>query len=235
MEHLQEILDSGTAPAATALLLGLLTAISPCPLATNITAIGYLSRELGTPRRILSNGIFYALGRIAAYTALGTALILLLRAGAGIFSIERAAGRWSELLLPPVMILAGAAMLFGKRLNIHGRGQTRPESEEKRGGGGAFALGALFAMAFCPTSGILYFGVLIPLAASASGGLILPALYALATALPVIAVAWLLAYGANRLGTFYNRLTAIEHAATRIAALLFITTGVIYAATTYFN
>lgn len=235
MEYIQEILGSGTAPAVTAILLGLLTAISPCPLATNITAIGYLSRELGTPRRILRNGLFYALGRIAAYTALGTALILLLRAGAGIFSIERAAGRWSELLLPPVMILAGVAMLLGKRLNIRRSGHVKPDGKDRRGGSGAFALGALFAMAFCPTSGILYFGVLIPLAAGAAEGLVMPAIYALATALPVVAAAWLLAYGANRLGTFYNRLTAIEHAATRIAALLFITTGVIYAATTYFN
>lgn len=235
MEYIQEILGSGTAPAVTAILLGLLTAISPCPLATNITAIGYLSRELSTQRRILRNGIYYALGRIAAYTALGVTLIVLLRAGVGIFSIERAAGRWSELLLPPLLILAGAAMLLGKHLNIRSRRSAGHKCEDKRVGSGAFALGALFAMAFCPTSGILYFGVLIPLAAGAAGGLLLPAIYALATALPVVAAAWLLAYGANRLGTFYNRLTAIEHAVTRIAALLFIITGVIYGATTYFN
>lgn len=233
MEYLHSILDSSTTPAVTALVLGLLTAISPCPLATNIAAVGYLARDVASPRRILLNGILYALGRTVAYTALATALILLLRAGSGVFAIERAAGRWSEILLPPAMILAGLYMLFGSRLRIAPRQKAREGVTARRNGGGAFLIGMLFALAFCPTSGVFYFGMLIPMSAGADAGVALPALFAVATALPVVATAWVLAYGANRLGSFYNRLTAIERWLSRTVAAIFIITGTAYAITTY--
>lgn len=233
MEYLNSILESSTTPAVTALILGLLTAISPCPLATNIAAVGYLARDVASPRRILLNGILYALGRIVAYTALGAALILILRTGAGVFPIERAAGRWSEILLPPAMILAGMYMLFGSRLRLTTGAKSSGVVKAPRNGVGAFLIGMLFAMAFCPTSGVFYFGMLIPMSAAAAQGFALPALFAAATALPVVATAWVLAYGANRLGNLYNRLTAIERWLTRIVAAIFIITGIAYAITTF--
>lgn len=233
MEYLNSILESSTTPAVTALILGLLTAISPCPLATNIAAVGYLASDVASPRRILLNGMLYALGRIVAYTALGAALILILRTGAGVFSIERAAGRWSEILLPPAMILAGMYMLFGSRLKLTTGAKSSGVVKAPRNGVGAFLIGMLFAMAFCPTSGVFYFGMLIPMSAAAAQGFALPALFAAATALPVVATAWVLAYGANRLGNLYNRLTAIERWLTRFVAAIFIITGIAYAITTF--
>ena len=154
METLQNLLDSSTVPALTALLLGLLTAISPCPLATNIAAMGYLAREVGNRRRIFVNGLLYTAGRILAYTLLGAACIALLRSGGSTFAVQRFIGGWTELLVGALLLLTGLFMLFGDRLRLSGFGFTRSGERLKgRGGTGALLLGALFALAFCPTSG----------------------------------------------------------------------------------
>ena len=85
MDWLQTLLDNSTAPALTAFLLGLLTAISPCPLATNIAAIGYISKDIENRNRIFSNGVLYTVGRIIAYTVLGIVLISILKEGGKCF------------------------------------------------------------------------------------------------------------------------------------------------------
>lgn len=229
METLQNLLDSSTVPALTALLLGLLTAISPCPLATNIAAMGYLAREVGNRRRIFVNGLLYTAGRILAYTLLGAACIALLRSGGSTFAVQRFIGGWTELLVGALLLLTGLFMLFGDRLRLPGFGFTRGDERLKgRGGTGALLLGALFALVFCPTSGVLYFGMLIPMAAAETGGYLLPALFALATGIPVVAAAWLLAFGAAGIGRFYNRMQSIRKWLNRAVALLFIATGVYY-------
>ena len=194
MEYLQNLLDGSTVPVVTAFLLGLLTAISPCPLAANITAIGYIGRDITDRSRIFRDGLLYALGRIAAYTLLGAALIAILREGASMFALQKAISRYGEMLLAPALILIGLFMLFGHKLNLPQFGFSGGDRIEKRGGWGALLLGVLFAMAFCPTSGVFYFGMLIPMSAAETGGYLLPAVFALATALPVVAVAWMLAY-----------------------------------------
>lgn len=229
MEMLQNLLDSSTVPAVTALLLGLLTAVSPCPLATNIAAMGYLAREVDNRRRIFINGLLYTLGRIIAYTALGAAAILLLRRSGSTFALQQLLGGWAEPLVGTLLLLAGLFMLFGDRLRLPGLGFTRGGERLKgRGGTGALLLGALFALAFCPTSGVLYFGMLIPMAAAETGGYLLPALFALATGIPVVAAAWLLAFGAAGIGRFYNRMQSIRKWLNRAVALLFIATGIYY-------
>lgn len=229
MELLQNLLDNSTTPAVTALLLGLLTAISPCPLATNIAAMGYLAREVGSRRRVFINGILYTLGRIIAYTALGAATIALLRRGGDSFALQQLIGDWSEPLVGSVLVLVGLFMLFGDRLRLPGLGLARHgERLQSRGGTGALLLGALFALAFCPTSGVLYFGMLIPMAAAETGGYLLPALFALATGIPVVAAAWLLAFGAAGIGRFYDRMQSIRKWLNRAVALIFIATGAYY-------
>lgn len=118
MEYLQNLLDSSTVPILTAFLLGLLTAISPCPLATNIAAVGYISKDMANRSRIFSNGLLYTLGRAAAYTMLGAVLITVLREGASVFTIQKAIGKWGEVLIGPALILIGLFMLFGHRFNL---------------------------------------------------------------------------------------------------------------------
>lgn len=143
--------------------------------------------------------------------------------------MQRFIGGWTELLVGALLLLTGLFMLFGDRLRLPGFGFTRGGERLKgRGSTGALLLGALFALAFCPTSGVLYFGMLIPMAAAETGGYLLPALFALATGIPVVAAAWLLAFGAAGIGRFYNRMQSIRKWLNRAVALLFIATGVYY-------
>ena len=85
MEFLQNLVDGSNFPLLTAFLLGLMTAISPCPLATNITATAYLSKDIGDKRRVMFNGVFYTLGRMFTYTVLG----LIFYFGASQFQIAK--------------------------------------------------------------------------------------------------------------------------------------------------
>ena len=205
MEHLQSLLDGSTVPILTAFLLGLLTAVSPCPLATNIAAVGYISKDLENRRRIFFNGLLYTFGRIVAYTLLG------------------------EALIAPALILIGLFMLFGHRFNLPKFGFSgRGEQMGRRGGWGAFLLGVLFSLAFCPTSGIFYFGMLIPMSAAETGGYLLPAVFAVATGLPVVTVAWILAYSVAGIGTFYNRMQTIQKWLAWVVGTLFIAVGIYY-------
>lgn len=164
MEWLNNLLDSSTVPAMTSLILGLMTALSPCPLATNIAAIGYISKDISNRRNIFIKGLLYTLGRTLAYTMLGIALITILRNGASIFSIQDFIARYGEILLGPALLLIGVFMLIGGKMNLPSIGISRNrEGLATKGELGALLLGMLFAMAFCPTSGVLYFGMLIPM------------------------------------------------------------------------
>lgn len=229
MEWLQTLLDSSTTPALTTFLLGLLTAVSPCPLATNIAAIGFIGRNVESRRRIFLNGLLYTLGRIIAYTVLGIVLILILREGASLFGIQKFIGRYGELILGPALLLIGLFMLFGSRLRLPSFGfRGNGEGLARKGGFGALLLGMLFAMAFCPTSGVLYFGMLIPMSATAAAGYLLPVLFALATALPVLIVAWILAFSVQRIGSFYGRMQTVQKWLNRIVGGIFVGIGIYY-------
>lgn len=118
MEWLQSLLDSSSTPAVTALLLGLLTALSPCPLATNIAAIGYIGKHIESRKGVFVQGVLYTLGRTIAYTHLGVVLIAILRSGASVFGIQKFIATYGELILPPALLLIGLFMLFGNRLNL---------------------------------------------------------------------------------------------------------------------
>lgn len=118
MEWLQSLLDNGTTPALTAFLLGLLTAISPCPLATNIAAIGFIGKNIENRKRLFRNGVLYTLGRIIAYTVLGIILIIILKEGANMFGIQQFIARYGELIIGPALLLIGLFMLFSDKLNL---------------------------------------------------------------------------------------------------------------------
>lgn len=234
MDFLQNLLDNSEIPIFTAFLLGLLTAISPCPLATNITAIGFISKDIEKPNRIFLNGILYTLGRVIAYSVLGTVLIVILRRGADMFFIQKGVSHWGELLLAPAMILIGLFMLFGDRLQFPKFGFSASSRTEKlKGSWGSLFLGMLFAMAFCPTSALFYFGILIPMSAAESEGLILPVVFALTTGLPVILVAWFLAYSVAGIGKLYNRIRVFQLWFNRVVAVLFILVGLYYSYQNY--
>lgn len=229
MEWLQTLLDSSSAPALTAFILGLLTAISPCPLATNIAAVGFIGRDIENRRRIFYNGLLYTLGRIIAYTLLGIVLILLLQQGASLFGIRKFIGKYGELILGPALLLIGMFMLFGSKLSLPSFGfKGSGEGLARKGGFGAFLLGVLLALAFCPTSGVFYFGMLIPMSATVSAGWLLPVIFAIATALPVLVVAWILAFSVQHIGSFYGRMQTVQKWMNRIVGGVFVVVGVYY-------
>ena len=234
MDFPQNLLDNSNIPIITAFLLGLLTAISPCPLATNITAIGFISKDIGNRNKIFLGGLLYTLGRVVAYTVLGIILISILKEGSSMFSLQKSISKYGEILIAPVLIFVGVFMLFGDRLNLPKFGFSGTGKAEKlKGNLGSLLLGVLFALAFCPTSGLFYFGMLIPMSAAEPGGYLLPIVYAVATGLPVILVAWILAYSVAGIGKFYNRIQVFQKWFNRVVAVLFIAVGIYYAYINY--
>lgn len=229
MEWLQTWADGSTLPVLTAFLLGLLTAISPCPMATNITAIGYISRQLENRQAAFLSGLLYTAGRMLAYSVLGAVLIFLIRSGQDIFATQQTVNFWGEILLPPALIIIGVLMLIGDKLPLPRIGTASlAQPARHKGLLGSFALGFLFALAFCPTSGLLYFGTLIPLSASNSGGYLLPVIYAFATGLPVMLVSWVLAFSMRSIGRLYDSLQTLRKWLNRFVACLFILVGLFY-------
>lgn len=234
MEWLQTLLDSSTTPVLTAFILGLLTAVSPCPLATNIAAIGYIGKDIENRRRIFRNGLLYTLGRIIAYTVLGIILILILKAGSSLFGIQKFIGKYGELVLGPALVLIGLFMLFGNRLPLLSFGfKGNGEKLARKGGWGALLLGMLFAMAFCPTSGVFYFGMLIPMSATVTAGWLLPVVFAVATALPVLITAWILAFSVQRIGSFYGKMQTVQKWLNLTVGSIFVAIGIYYCVTIY--
>lgn len=234
MDFLQTLLDSSDIPVLTAFVLGLLTAVSPCPLATNITAIGFIGKDIEDRKRIFLRGILYATGRIAAYTVLGILLIYMLRRGIDSFNLQSTISRWGEILTAPILTIIGLLMLLGDKLPLSRLGiNVSGHAERVSGEWGSLLLGILFAMTFCPASGLLYFGMLIPMSASAVGGYALPAIYALATGLPVVAVAWLIAYSMSNIAGFYHKMQVCQRWMNRVVAVTFIFVGIYYAYTFY--
>ena len=234
MEELQMWLDNSSTPVVTAFLLGLLTALSPCPLATNIAAIGFIGRDLESRKRIFWNGLLYMLGRILSYALLGVVLIMVLRRGSSMFGIQKAVGSWGEYLLGPVLLVIGLFMLFGHRIHLPQFGFSgNAEGLARKGGWGALAIGMLFALAFCPTSGVFYFGMLIPLSATATAGYLLPVVFAVATALPVLAVAWILAFSVQQIGSFYGKMQKVQKWMNAVEGVVFLAVGVYYCSITY--
>lgn len=229
MDGLQTLLDNSSIPVLTAFLLGLLTALSPCPLATNIAAIGFIGKDMEDRKRVFRNGLLYTLGRILSYTLLGVVLILVLREGSSMFGIQKAIGTWGEWLLGPLLLVIGLFMLWGDRLNLPQFGfKGNAEGLARKGGWGALLIGILFALAFCPTSGMFYFGMLIPLSATTPAGYLLPVVFAVATALPVLAVAWILAFSVQQMSNFYGKMKTVQYWLNRIVGILFILIGIYY-------
>lgn len=226
MEFLTDLLDNSTMPWLTALLLGLMTAISPCPLATNITAIGFLSKDIEDRNRVFINGLMYTLGRAITYTAI--ALIIFL--GADQLKFGGFFQRYGEKIIGPLLILIGLFMLDIFRIQFPGFNRLTSGMQDKKKWKykDALLLGLLFALAFCPYSGVLYFGMLVPLTVASPSGLYLPVIFAVATGIPVIIIAWVLAYTVSGIGNVYNKIKSFELWFRRIIAVLFIVVGIYY-------
>jgi cytochrome c-type biogenesis protein len=217
---------SGLALAAvSALWFGILTSVSPCPLATNITAISFVGRRTGSPIGVLLSGLLYTLGRALVYTAIGILLVSSLLSAP---TVSLTLQTWMNKLLGPILILVGMVMLGLLRISFRGRGMSQrlQQRVQRLGLLGALGLGALFALSFCPVSATLFFGSLLPLAVKHGSGILLPFVYGIGTAIPVVIFAIVLAFGARWLGKLFERVTQIERWMRTATGIVFIGVGV---------
>ncbi|MBU1672271.1 MAG: sulfite exporter TauE/SafE family protein [Actinobacteria bacterium] len=218
---------AGVPVVLAAFLLGLLTAISPCPLATNIAALSYVSKKLEDRRYTVLASALYTAGRMVAYTVVGGLLILV---GLSASRVSLFFQEYSDWILGPLLILFGLVMLDVLKISIF-KGRITAAIQEKIGDWGlvsSFLLGMLFALAFCPYSAILFFGMLIPIAVEAAGGIALPAIYGLGTGLPVMIFAIALAVGVSEIGKHVARVQKFEKYFRWFAGVVFIGVGVYY-------
>lgn len=225
-EFLTGLYENTNIPVLSAFFLGLLTAISPCPMATNITAIGFISKDIEVKKRVFYNGLIYTLGRTLSYSILA----ILLYIGADQFKIASFFQTYGEKILGPLLIVVGIFMLGIIKINFPGLNLFSQKLEKKNSWNfwNVLLLGIVFALAFCPYSGVLYFGMLIPMSIGSVKGLFLPVVYAIATGIPVIIIAWLLAFTISGVSNFYNILKKVEFWMRRIIAVLFIAVGIYY-------
>lgn len=227
MDFINILIDNYNIPLLTAFLLGILTSISPCPLATNITAIAYISKEIKTIKNTLLNGLFYTLGRGVSYTLLAT----LVYFGLSSFQISGIFQGWGDKILGPILILIGLIMFGVIKINFGTKNEKIEKLKEWLAGKGyigSLLLGVLFALAFCPYSGVLFFGVLIPLVLKSPESLLLPPLFALGTGLPVIIFSFLIAFSMQKVSRAFQIAQKVEKVMRYIVASIFLIAGVYY-------
>jgi cytochrome c biogenesis protein CcdA len=227
MEFLNILIDQYNFPLLSAFVLGIMTSISPCPLATNITAIAYISKDIKIAKHTLISGLIYTLGRGISYTFLA----IFIYFGFSTFSIASIFQGWGDKVLGIVLILIALVMFGVIKINFG----SKSEKVEKvkvwlvtKGHIGTLMLGVLFALAFCPYSGVLFFGMLVPLVLSSTESLMLPPLFALGTGLPVIIFSIVLAFSVGKINKVYNAMSKVEKVMRYSVATIFLLAGIYY-------
>jgi threonine/homoserine/homoserine lactone efflux protein len=212
---------------SSAAWLGILTAISPCPLATNIAAISFIGRRVDSPRAAVATGLLYTLGRTVAYVTLAALLVSSLLSAPVVSDILQ---KHMNKVLGPLLILVGMLLLGLISFDIRGTGLAERIGTrvETWGIWGGLPLGVVFALSFCPGSAALFFGSLVPLAVKYESSLVLPMVYGAGTAVPVLAFAILVVFGTHAVGRTYGLVTQLELWARRITGVLFIGIGMYF-------
>lgn len=211
----------------SAFWLGILTSISPCPLATNIAAVSFIAKKIAHPKAVLLSGIFYSLGRMISYAIVGSLIIYSLLS---IPVLANFLQRYMNKLLGPILILTGLFLLDIIKLNFSGLRLSDKHNKKLADSGlkGAFVLGVVFALAFCPVSAALFFGSLIPLSLESKAGIVLPFIYGIATGLPVLIFSLLASLGVTAAGKWFNKVSQFEKYARIITGIIFVLAGIYY-------
>ncbi|MFH1199141.1 MAG: aromatic aminobenezylarsenical efflux permease ArsG family transporter [Candidatus Omnitrophota bacterium] len=210
-----------------ALWLGILTSISPCPLASNVAAISFLSKKIAHPALVFISGLAYTFGRMVSYALLGWIII------SSLLSVPQVAQflqKYMGKALGPLLIITGLVLLEIITIGLPGLSLSQKHHNKLADSGapGAFLLGFIFALAFCPISAALYFGSLIPLAVNSKSGIVLPFIYGIGTGLPVLAFAVAIALGVASLSHWFNKITRLEFYTRKITGVIFILVGLYY-------
>jgi cytochrome c-type biogenesis protein len=212
---------------ASAVWLGILTSVSPCPLATNIAAVSFISRRITQRNVVFLSGILYTLGRSLTYIVLGVVIVKTL---VDIPILSDFLQRYVNKILGIVLILVGMVLLDLMRIPLSPPSVSENFAKKliDKGAIGSFPLGILFALAFCPVSAAIFFGGLIPIAVKAQSGIGLPLIYGIGTGLPVLLFAFLVAAGTGYINNLYYRITRIEFYTKKVTGIIFILVGIYY-------
>jgi len=211
----------------SAFWFGILTSISPCPLATNIAAVSFIGRELKKPTHIFFSGILYTAGRMISYTVLG---ILIVKSFMAVFDIANFMQTYMNQALGFVLFIIGLILLNIVKIPSFSSNYTAALSEKFASWGiyGSFFLGILFALSFCPISAALFFGSLIPIAFKFKSSILVPSFYGIGTALPVLFFAIILGFGSNLVAKAFDKITIVEKWIRSVTGVIFILVGSYY-------
>ena len=211
----------------SALWFGILTSISPCPLASNIAAVSFLSKKINHPKAVLFSGLAYTLGRMLTYAMLGVIIITSL---ASVPAIANFLQKYMNKILGPILLLVGLFLLGIIKFNMPRFSISKEKQDALAGSGarGAFALGAVFALSFCPIAAALFFGSLIPLALNSSYGVALPFVYGFGTGIPVVLFAVGIALGVKSFSRWLHKTAEFELYTRKITGIIFILVGVYF-------
>ena len=217
-------MDSWYLNILSAFWLGVLTSISPCPLATNVAAISFVARNLGSSQKVLWSGVLYSVGRMLVYIVIAVlAVASLLSLPEVSFFLETNMHK----IIGPLLIIVGIILL--DLLPISFSTSFLSNSLQDRAGRwgiwGSGLLGVVFALSFCPLSAALFFGSLIPLAVDGKSAVLMPSAFGIGTALPVVVLALVIAFGVKSLGKFFDKLTQVEKWVRKVTAFIFIAAG----------
>jgi len=210
-----------------ALWLGILTSISPCPLATNVAAISFIAKKISHPALVLASGAAYTAGRMVSYALLG---VILVNSLLSVPQVAQFLQKYMNRAIGPLLVATGLVLLGMVKLKVPGFSLSQKDQDKLAGAGipGAFLLGAVFALAFCPVSAALFFGSLIPLAINSKNGVALPLVYGVGTGLPVLIFAFAIALGVASLSRWFKRLVSMEYYMRMITGAIFILAGLYY-------
>jgi len=223
-----EAMSTSSFPLIAAFFIGLMTAISPCPLATNITAIAYISKKINNGKKTLLTGFVYTLGRMFTYVLLASIIVYI---GVNVQSISLFLQKYGEKILGPLLIFMGLVMLNIIKLpSLKSKDKINKIKERlsERGYLGSFLLGVLFALAFCPFSAVLFFGMLIPLALKYSDAFLIPSIFSFATGIPVIIFAFILTFSVSKIGKVMNKIQTFEKYMRYFISAVFLIVGIYY-------
>ena len=223
-----EVMSTSSFPLIAAFFIGLMTAISPCPLATNITAIAYISKKIDSGKKTLLTGFVYTLGRMFTYVLFAALIVYI---GVNVQAISLFLQKYGEKILGPLLIFMGLVMLNIIRLpSLKSKDKINKIKERlsERGYLGSFLLGVLFALAFCPFSAVLFFGMLIPLALKYSDAFLIPSIFSFATGIPVIIFAFILTFSVSKIGKVMNKIQTFEKYMRYLIAGVFVIVGMYY-------
>ena len=226
---LGNLADSLNIPIASALLFGLIGSTAPCQLSSSAATLAFLSRGAADPRKVWAQTLAYVAGKMTVYLIVGGVMVML---GLQLNQISQTAIPVIGLArraMGPLLIIVGLFMLglLNIQLSVGARLSTWLDKKvgRQRGILPAYLMGIAFSFAFCPTLFWLFFGLTIPLAIASTGGIVLPAVFAIGTALPIIGLAALMASGAINLSQFLKRFKAADVWIQRATGIIFILIG----------